>query len=174
MDHLETVIEGDEGAPVAVITHPHPLYGGNMHNNVVMAAAEAARDAGYRSLRFNFRGVGASQGSHDGLDGELEDLTTAINYSKAQLLIGYSFGAYIAAHYIQRHPLDCILIAPPNAMLAMPDVYVPMIVGRHDSFCNINQLNSNQLIIEPVADHFWVGQESLLQQHLLQIIKKAR
>ena len=87
---------------VAVICHPHPLFGGTMHNKVVHTAAEAIVGAGLPVLRFNFRGVGGSGGKHDGGRGEQDDLRTAIDHlaglypGKPLLATGYSFGAFVA------------------------------------------------------------------------------
>ena len=91
-------------AAAAVICHPHPLFGGTMHNKVVHAAAEAIVGAGLPALRFNFRGVGGSGGKHDGGRGEQDDLKTVMDHlarlypHKPLLVAGYSFGAYVALH----------------------------------------------------------------------------
>jgi len=71
-------------APAAVVCHPHPLYGGSMYNNVVDAILAAMWQAGYATLRFNFRGVGASEGEHDGGPGEVDDAVAAMTYLLAQ------------------------------------------------------------------------------------------
>jgi alpha/beta superfamily hydrolase len=107
-----------------VITHPHPLYGGDMHNNVVAAIARVYRQKGYTTLRFNFRGVGNSQGSYgDGL-GEQEDVRAAISYladmSISQIdLAGYSFGAWVNALSIINEPqlANMIMVSPPLAFI---------------------------------------------------------
>ncbi len=88
---------GDKGV---VITHPHPLYGGSMHNNVVESLVRVYQQAGYSTLRFNFRGVGGSQGEYDNGQGEQEDLKAALHYLAEQGknvvdLAGYSFGAWV-------------------------------------------------------------------------------
>ena len=72
---------GDKGV---VITHPHPLYGGSMHNNVVESLVHAYQQAGYATLRFNFRGVGSSQGKYDHGQGEQEDVKAALYYLAEQ------------------------------------------------------------------------------------------
>src|SRR5881397_1313824 len=102
---IECVLKYTRGVvpgAAAAICHPHPLFGGTLHNKVVHAAAEAIVAAGIPVLRFNFRGVGRSAGSHDGGKGEQDDLTAALDhlserYSGVPLLsAGYSFGAYVA------------------------------------------------------------------------------
>ena len=104
---LEGVYEFVEGvAPraLAVICHPHPLFGGTMHNKVVFRTAEAFQQAGFATLRFNFRGVGASTGTHDDGRGEQDDAASAIGWLTAAhpevplALSGFSFGGSIALH----------------------------------------------------------------------------
>lgn len=85
----------------AVICHPHPLYGGAMHNKVVFRCARAARSAGMAALRFNFRGVGNSQGVYDRGIGERGDATAALDYLSVRFgdlpacVLGFSFGAWV-------------------------------------------------------------------------------
>jgi uncharacterized protein len=84
---------------VALVLHPHPLHGGTMHNKVVYRAARALNDAGFATLRINFRGVGQSTGTHGYGQGEMEDIQTALDYITEHhadnpiLLAGFSFGA---------------------------------------------------------------------------------
>src|SRR5690349_15084781 len=87
---------------VALVLHPHPLYGGTMHNPVVFHCARALHEAGFQTLRVNFRGVGESSGTHDGGRGETDDARVALDYLLAQepaardvLVAGFSFGAAI-------------------------------------------------------------------------------
>ncbi len=93
---------GPAGDSVAVVCHPHPLFGGTMHNKVTHAAAEAIAEAGIPVLRFNFRGAGGSAGEHDGGRGEQQDLLAVMEHlvrlypERSLLLAGYSFGAYVA------------------------------------------------------------------------------
>ncbi|AMO22991.1 alpha/beta hydrolase [Ramlibacter solisilvae] len=112
--------EPGEGAAVrgtAVIAHPHPLFGGTMENKVVQTLARAFVQSGWRSLRFNFRGVGASQGEHDEGRGELEDMLRIIESEAPQgalALAGFSFGAFVAAACVARlwpqRPADQIVL----------------------------------------------------------------
>lgn len=86
---------------VGLVCHPHPLFGGTMHNKVVYQAAKALHHEGIPVLRFNFRGAGLSEGSHDKGRGEQDDVRAALDYlseqfpGKAILLAGFSFGAWV-------------------------------------------------------------------------------
>ncbi len=92
---------GDDAAAAAVVCHPHPLFGGTMHNKVVHTTAEAISAAGLPVLRFNFRGVGGSDGAHDAGKGEQDDLRVLLDHlagrypGRPLLVAGYSFGAYV-------------------------------------------------------------------------------
>jgi len=103
---VEAVMDQPEGAShgLAVIAHPHPLFGGTMDNKVVQTLARAHVQAGWNTLRFNFRGVGMSSGQHDDGRGEAQDLLSLID-QLAPLgplaLAGFSFGAYVAAQAVQ-------------------------------------------------------------------------
>ena len=86
---------------IAIVCHPHPLFGGTMHNKVVYRIAKAFQDSGFAVLRFNFRGVGHSHGSHDEGRGEQDDLRAAIKFMKEKYpeaetwLAGFSFGSMV-------------------------------------------------------------------------------
>ena len=86
---------------VAVIAHPHPLFGGTMDNKVVQTLARAFTQCGWTAVRFNFRGVGASTGSHDEGRGELQDLLAVVRHAApagSLALAGFSFGAFVTTH----------------------------------------------------------------------------
>jgi alpha/beta superfamily hydrolase len=86
---------------VAIIAHPHPLFGGTMDNKVVQTLARAFVQCGYTAVRFNFRGVGASAGEHDAGIGEAEDLLAVVRQVAPQgsiALAGFSFGAFVTSH----------------------------------------------------------------------------
>ena len=90
---------------VVVLAHPHPLFGGTMTNKVVQTLARAFVQTGWTAVRFNFRGVGASAGVHDGGRGELEDLLAVVEQTApdgAIALAGFSFGAFVTSHAIAR------------------------------------------------------------------------
>ncbi len=89
---------------VAVIAHPHPLFGGSMDNKVVQTLARAFTQSGWTAVRFNFRGVGSSAGTHDEGRGELEDMLAVIATTApvgAICLAGFSFGAFVTTHAFQ-------------------------------------------------------------------------
>ena len=97
---LEGLLEGASANSGAVITHPHPLYGGDMHNHVVGIIRQVYHQKGFTTLRFNFRGTGSSQGRYDNGKGEQADLIAAVNFLRKRGidridLAGYSFGSWI-------------------------------------------------------------------------------
>ncbi len=175
---LEAAFDEIIGAPCVVITHPHPLYGGDMENNVVMAARDTALANGFSALRFNFRGTGRSGGRYDSGKGEINDLNTTITFAgKNPIIIGYSFGAWIASMYLRRQNLPCILISPPTAMfeVVLPeekDVWV--IASDMDQYADISKVRDlvpeNRLYICPGIDHFWFGDEGILTNRLDKIL----
>jgi alpha/beta superfamily hydrolase len=110
------------GAPIAIVLHPHPLHGGNMNNRVVYMMYNAFMERGFSVLRFNFRGVGRSQGSYDNGIGELSDAAYAFDWAQAVnpnspscWISGYSFGALIAMQLMMRRPEieGFVSISPP-------------------------------------------------------------
>lgn len=102
LDHGTPATGAASGKGVAVIAHPHPLFGGSMHNKVAQTLARAFVAAGWSALRFNFRGVGTSAGEHDEGRGETDDLCAVVEQARALhlgpglALAGFSFGAAVA------------------------------------------------------------------------------
>ena len=160
-----------------VVCHPHPLYGGDMDNPVVIRVAEVAQAAGYATLRFNFRGAGASEGVHDKGRGEQEDVRAAMAALATHLpagsrvgVMGYSFGAAMAARAtrpsVPEAPLG--LIAPPLGMydfdfLQTSPGRLLLVAGTADSYCPVEALyrlaaitSTEERIVEG-ADHFFFG-----------------
>lgn len=121
---IEGLIEETQGNKAVVVTHPHPLYGGDMNNNVVSSIVSAYQQKGYTTLRINFRGVGQSGGSHaDGI-GEQEDVRAALAYlndlGKTSIdLAGYSFGSRVNAMGIASFDLvkNLLMVSPPVAFM---------------------------------------------------------
>jgi alpha/beta superfamily hydrolase len=178
---------GDKGV---VITHPHPLYGGSMHNNVVESLVHAYQQAGYATLRFNFRGVGSSQGKYDHGQGEREDVKAALHYLAEQGknvvdLAGYSFGVWV--NVLTQPERDTVhrmvMVSPPVAFLDFgPPQSIPqlrlVVAGSRDEIAppeliqtTLPNWNSGaRLEIIEGADHFYgtyTGKlESILTNYL--------
>lgn len=99
------LVEGAAPRGVAVIAHPHPLFGGTMDNKVVQTLARAFVQCGWTAVRFNFRGVGQSAGVYDDGRGELDDLLSVVQAQAGQgplVLAGFSFGAFVTSHAVAR------------------------------------------------------------------------
>ena len=112
-------------APLAIVLHPHPEHGGTMNNKITYALYRAFVDQGFSTLRFNFRGVGRSEGKFDHGDGELSDAAACLDWLQVQnpeprqcWVAGFSFGAWICMQLLMRRPeLDgFIAVAPPANM----------------------------------------------------------
>ena len=102
---VDRPVEGVQTRGVAVITHPHPLFGGTMDNKVVQTLARAFVQSGWTAVRFNFRGVGGTEGTHDEGRGELDDLLAVVAHAAPEgpiCLAGFSFGAFVATHGFER------------------------------------------------------------------------
>jgi alpha/beta superfamily hydrolase len=178
---LEGMYHAAEGSTAGVvICHPHPQYGGSMTSNVVLAAVRGVAARGIATLRFNFRGVGASGGSYDGGRGERDDTAAAVAWFAAQDgvgavgLAGYSFGATAAAGAASDGVRALTLIAPPIAGETPPlpglDDYagpVLLLAGDADPYCPEGELRALGERLGPRADlqvlhrvdHFWGGDE---------------
>jgi len=167
---LEAALHEGSGALAAVVMHPHPQYGGDMDSHVVTTLCGVLSDAGATTLRFNFRGAGASEGSYDGGRGETADGRAAVGYmrpvapSAALVLAGYSFGAGIAAAVAgEVAPLALVLASPPGQIAAdgLPDgVRALIVTGDRDQIAPAAALRELEspgrtvAIVEGV-DHFW-------------------
>jgi len=127
---IEGVIQS--ARPLWVLSHPHPLYGGSMHNKIIDQLFVRAVDRGVSVLRYNFRGVGQSAGKFDNGRGECDDLLRVITHVVEDFevllqdihLIGYSFGSYVSALVAQRFTdlFKLSLIAPPTQWKVFPDL----------------------------------------------------
>jgi alpha/beta superfamily hydrolase len=138
----------------AVITHPHPLFGGDMANNVVLTAVRALAARGLSALRFNFRGVGRSTGTYGGGLDEAGDVAAALEFlaSRAagpRYMVGYSFGAAVAGRALLNDvPADgAVFIAPPVAFMDLSFLpRVPglrlVVAGDRDELCPLPSLEA--------------------------------
>ena len=175
---LEARLAVPPGARVGVVvSHPHPLYGGDMDNPVVDRIVEVCTARGVATLRFNFRGVGASSGRHDDGRGEQEDVRASLAHLQATLgaearvaLAGYSFGAAMAAAVAATVPVAGLaLVAPP---MRVADVRTPsgcagpilVVAGAEDQYCPAPALETLRarlpeatVIVIEGADHFFFG-----------------
>lgn len=168
---LEGVLhEGGEGKVPALVCAPHPQYGGSMHNEVVVTLAEALHGAGRSVLRFNYRGIGRSEGGYGGGRGEASDTGAAADYMRTEtgadrvMVCAYSFGAWVTMICRQgREDLSpLILVSPPNAMLdfdfyaAESDIHV--LAGTMDEYCDLDLLRKQfpgRVSAIDGADHFY-------------------
>lgn len=178
-----SIPDGEGPFAAVVVCHPHPQYGGNMHNQVVVAVCQALDRRGIASLRFNFRGAGGSQGRHDEGIGEQDDVRAALDFLVAQDpinptrvgLCGYSFGAAVALWVALKEERFAALslVSPALTMgnfswLGKYPKPKFVISGREDAYvpaAAIEEL-ANSLAdpkgyeIVPGVDHFW-GDDSV-------------
>ncbi len=176
---LEGLLSVQEALPVrggVVLCHPHPLYGGEMDNPVITTAAEAAVEEGFQTLRFNFRGVGESEGVHADGVGEKDDVRAAIDFLSSRvdgaslILVGYSFGAMVGlpVGIEDARVKGVVAIAPPLEMhnfdfLKGTKKDKLVIVGNRDLYCPIGRVRElyqhledpKSLVIIQGADHFF-------------------
>ncbi len=193
LEGLIAVPEAATPARGAVICHPHPQYGGSMYNNVVEAALEAAWRLGMATLRFNFRGVGASGGQYGGGAGEVEDAKAAMRFLLARegvagqgaAMLGYSFGAAVAIR-AGAESGEVSTIAAIALPIVMGDFSaagrsgkrIVLIAGDRDDYCPADALEdlarrlgpAAVLKIIPGADHFFAGFEGKLCAALAELI----
>jgi hypothetical protein len=171
---IEALLEKTSDTQGVVITHPHPLYGGDMENPVVTAVRRAYRRRGFSTLRFNFRGVGGSEGHFDNGVGERQDVSAALGFlfgvgMKAIDLAGYSFGAWVNAGLsagFQR----MVMVSPPVAFIHFdPAAPIPslrlIVTGGRDEIAPARMISTYKaqwnaaaaFEVIPEADHFYSG-----------------
>lgn len=177
-----------KGAPVALVLHPHPLYGGTMNNKIVYRLYHMFAQNGFSVLRFNFRGVGKSLGKYDEGVGELTDAATALDWLQTQnpdaptcWISGFSFGAWIAMQLLMRRPeiegfvsvsppanlYDFSFLSPcPAAGLITQgdkdDVVSEEKVGQLAAKLSAQHGTSVEYKVVPGADHYYRGVEEEL------------
>ncbi len=176
----------------ALVTHPHPLYGGTMHNKVVYHAAKALSSFGFPVLRFNFRGAGLSEGKHDHGRGEVDDVRAALEWLKARyslpiVFAGFSFGASTGLRACCADPDVKLLVSLGTPVAAEGRVYAYrflrecqkpklMISGDHDQYGPLielecvfdNAAEPKKFVVVPNADHFFEGQLPVMRQAIEQ------
>ncbi len=178
------------GARAVVVTHPHPLYGGDMDNDVVTAITAAFEQMGYATLRFNFRGVGRSEGRYSDGVGEQEDVCAAVDhlrdcgYSDVELS-GYSFGTWVnalcAGSRLRAIPMT--MVAPPAAFMDFGAVarlpgLKAVVAGSRDDIAPPDMLKRLTALWNPEArleilsgaDHFFFGYREALIERLVDLL----
>jgi alpha/beta superfamily hydrolase len=181
--------------PGVVICHPHPLGGGNMNNNLVVSVYDALLGMGFAALRFNFRGVGGSQGTHAGGEREPEDAEAALatlgrnqHVDRERLgMAGYSFGTGVILRNLSGYASarSFLLYSPPVRFLEYPgigeDVRPKLFVcGDRDRSVPVGDLREKleslpeaELRVVTGADHFWDGRESEAAGHAVEFFGRT-
>jgi alpha/beta superfamily hydrolase len=174
---MECLLDLPDEAPrgIALVAHPHPLYGGTMENKVAQTLARTFVALGYATARFNFRGVGESEGVHDGGRGEVDDMAVMLEHMRQQYpglpvaLSGFSFGTFVQAQLQQRliaegHPAERLaLVGTAAGKWPMPPVPQDTILihGELDDTITLTQVFDwarpldLAVIVIPGADHFF-------------------
>ena len=173
---------------VAVIAHPHPQHGGTMDNKVVQTLARAFVQLGWRCVRFNFRGVGGSEGAWDEGRGEIEDMDAVIAHYRGNselLLAGFSFGAYVASHAAARLAQNAaparrlVLVGPATSrfqVAAVPE-HTLVIHGEQDEVVPLAATldwarpQGLPVVVVPGVGHFFHGQLTLLKNTVLRAFR---
>jgi len=175
-----------------VVCHPHPQYGGDMENELVVRLASALAEAGFAALRFDFRGVGASGGRHDDGRGEVDDVRAATALVRERLgvpavaVVGYSFGSLMA---MQAAAVDAatvtgvVAIGPPVRMVSLDfltrcRVPIAFVVGDRDQFCPLATLEASRARVAPAstqtvisgADHFFGAELAALAARVVELV----
>ena len=188
----------EEKIPGVVICHPHPLFGGNMDNNVVLAVAFELVKQGFAVLRFNFRGVGNSEGEHTKGEKEFEEALGALDFMRAWQqvdgnrvgILGYSFGTgvILGSPALQKRPKVFAFVSPSIERLKSTSLQKDkrpkfIITGNRDKLAGAEGLQEvlDSFVQPPEfhvidgADHFWMGRESqmvpLVSQFFLENLK---
>ena len=175
----------DRKSVFALLCHPHPMYGGSMHDTILDIVEEATINLGINTIRFNFRGTGKSDGTHSGTEEYLDVISVARWLqddcgAENIILIGYSFGASMAwkAENDIANRLATILIAPPTPLATRDRSEkdkIQIISGDLDPYCEASVLSQmEQVEVSPVsgADHFFSGEAERLQQVIIATIGK--
>ncbi len=177
----------DKPHALALICHPHPLHGGTMDNKVVTTLARAANEAGAAAVRFNYRGVGQSEGQYDEGIGETEDAIAVWQWASAQLgqnlpliACGFSFGCYVQTRLAQRvTPQQMILVGPAvgRFKLAAVEADTLIIHGEADEVVPLADVmawarpQALPVTVFPGTGHFFHGQITRLRELVRRAIR---
>ena len=194
---LELILTAPKGTiltnKVVIVCHPHPQYGGTMDNKVVTTLMRVYRDLGVGVIRFNFRGVGNSEGEYAEAVGEIDDLLSVIRWLRQQeprvelLLAGFSFGSYVAYSAVAQLEgiLQLTLVAPPIGKYPFgktdqPDVALCVIQGVSDEIVDVSVVDhwfesltgQTQLIKIEDAGHFFHGKLTEFKRLLAPVVSQ--
>ena len=187
---IQGLLKENPGEKGVVVTHPHPLYGGDMYNHVVDVVCQAFQEREYTCLRFNFRGVGLSEGGYDNGIGEQDDVMAALEYlsvlGKKEIdLVGYSFGAWVNAQGIDKyHQVKrMVMVSPPVSAMDYSFLsYNPkiklVISGSHDDIAGTQGIKDGLPIWNPEAilkiiegaDHFYGSKVNELKRLIIEFL----
>jgi len=192
---LEAIVEETPvaGSGYAIVCHPHPLFGGTMDNKVVTTVARALHETGIPTVRFNFRGVGASAGAYDQGVGETADADTVASWGAQRwpgrdlVIAGFSFGAYVALRLAQqRVPRYLITVAPALELFQAFGMAVPrapwlVVQGDADDVVDpasvidwVNGLDPKpRLVVLPGVGHFFHGRLRELRDAVVDAIRSG-
>jgi alpha/beta superfamily hydrolase len=191
---LEALLDAPDGeaAAACVLSHAHPLYGGTMHMKAVYQASKALARIGVASLRFNFRGVGRSRGTHDGGPGEMDDYRAALDFmtsrypGKPLWAAGFSFGSWVAFNVAlddERIPLLLGIGLPVNRFDFTPVTESAkgkfLIHGERDELVPVRQIRKfyselrepKELVVIDGADHLFDGKTSEVGEAVEDLLK---
>ncbi|MDD2721497.1 MAG: alpha/beta fold hydrolase [Gallionella sp.] len=190
---IEGALHQPDGEPLAivVVAHPLPTMGGTMENKVVTTLARTFAELGFVVLRFNFRGVGASEGEFDSGNGEVEDLLAVVQHAQDAfghlplILSGFSFGGYVAARtarHLHPQPHKLVLIAPAVGRFEMPPVPHNTLVihGEQDEVISLADAfawarpQHLPILVLPEAGHFFHGRLQQLKQLVIKEFNGCR
>lgn len=195
--NLEALVDipaGADGSRVAVICHPHPVYGGTMTNKVVHMLAKAFNELAVPAVRFNFRGIGASAGSYDDGAGETDDAVAVMDWAvqrwpgAALWAAGFSFGGAIAIRAaLVRDVKRLVTVAPAIQRFGVGAVALPrcpwlLVQGERDELVDAGEIqrwvatlaSPPQLALLPGVDHFFHGRLNDLRSVVLDWLKAGR
>ncbi len=182
---IEGLFNGKDKDKGVVVTHPHPLYGGDMNNLVVESIVHVYQLKGYSTLKFNFRGVGKSEGGYDNGEGEQEDVRAAVSFLaglgiKKIDLAGYSFGAWVNAHAVSQDigVNRMIMVSPPVGFMEFQTGAITclqlIVTGDRDDIAPVEMIKKILPAWNPDAgfkiirgaDHFYGGYLHILESVL--------
>lgn len=185
---LEVVINRPAQTPrgIALIAHPHPLYGGTLDNKVAQTLATTFAELGCVALRMNFRGVGQSEGKHDEGRGEAEDMLLVADYAKREFgelpifLAGFSFGGFVQTKVATRLAIrQMVLVAPAAGRFDVAKVKTDTLVihGEQDETVPLSAVmdwarpQNLPVVVVPGADHFFHRRLHLIKQLVTQVCR---